>query len=105
MKYDQHNIKLDIHVFVIINQKCILLRRKQILQHLKSWTVNIVILQLYDKEFHPALNFDFVVGIGSVLTSKIFAVLDIDPVINAVLALDKSKFYMRFCTPTLSDWS
>ncbi|XP_062603983.1 prominin-1-A-like [Saccostrea cucullata] len=29
-------------------------------------------------------------GMGAVLTSKIFAVLDIDPVINAVLALDKN---------------
>lgn len=30
-------------------------------------------------------------GIGSVLTSAIFSVLDIDPVINAVISLDQCK--------------
>lgn len=37
------------------------------------------------------VRFNFVLGIGSVLAAAIFNVLNIDPVINAVISLDQCR--------------
>ena len=37
------------------------------------------------------VSFNFVLGIGSVLAAAIFNVLNIDPVINAVISLDQCR--------------
>ena len=45
-----------------------------------------------NKEWYMTIvRFNFVLGIGSVLAAAIFNVLNIDPVINAVISLDQCK--------------